>query len=141
MKQESKTVDVPAMIAKKAEGLAVALGLTRIHRGEEKANVSIIYRILIEMGLSDRKEFIAFVEKTRSNEKYTGELIRSTFQATDETVEELMICAKESNLLKRDEGQLVPNLTQVIIKLLEYAMSNPIALAGWFALCTDEGLK
>jgi len=141
MKQESKTVDVPAAIAMKAENLAVVFGLTRVYKGEEQANVSIIYRILIEMGLSDRQKFIAFVDKTQSNEKYIGELKRSTFQATDETVMEIMTCAKEAGLLKRDEGGLVPNFTQTVVKLLEYAVSQPIALIGWFGLCVDEGLK
>jgi hypothetical protein len=137
MKQVSITFDAPDYIKNNVEAFAVALGLTRVRNGIEQANVSIIVRMLLEMALSDQEAFVSWGEKTSE----AGRLERFTIQATDEVVKELEVCAKACNMLRRDEGQLVPNLTQVIVALLEYAVNNPDLLVEWFRMCVEEGLK
>lgn len=143
MNQLSITFDAPAKLGAKIKSLAVTLGMTRVRNGEEKANKSIVVRMLLEMALSDFKAIEAaefFKWRNESREEETR-LERFTVQASDEFVAELETCARACNIVRRDGGHAVPNLTQVVVVLLRYALDHPERLVEWFRLCVEEGLK
>jgi len=138
MKQISLTVDIPTPLHVQAEDLAVALDFTRVRKGQEWANMSIVVRLLLQPGLADRAKFAEFV-KTH-DEKYKGPVERVTFQVTSDIEKELRVVAIDNNLMRPEEGESVPNITTTINKLVEYALKNPVILIGWFKVCVEEVL-
>jgi len=136
MKQVSVTFDAPTYAIDKVENLMFAMDLTRVKNGDEQANFSIGYRMLIVMGMSDYDSFYGWHELHKKDE--TGQLGRCTVQMTDKLVQELADVATKAKIMKRNDGQLVPNLTQVIVALLRYAVDNPDLLIEWFRMCVEE---
>lgn len=139
MKQVSVTFDAPTYAINRVENLMFAMDLTRVKNNDEQANYSIGYRMLIVMGMSDYDSFYSWYELHKKDE--TGQLGRCTVQMTDKLVQELADVATKAKIMKKDEGQLVPNLTQAIVALLRYSVDNPDSLVEWFRMCIEEALQ
>lgn len=128
--QSNLTVDVPKPVKAGMDALALVLCLTNVRGGEEVPNRSGMARILLEIGMSHADEFLTWLEETEPHN--SPELHRFTFQAPNPFIDDLEKLARKAGLTRAEEGSRVPNLTQIVRRLLEFVLSRPDLIEYWF---------